>query len=87
MRYSYVPHGVCCKKIVFDVIDGKIANVNFIAGCKGNLQGLAKLLEGMDVKEATERLKGIKCQGDTSCPDQFAKAVEELVLKHSVNTY
>lgn len=82
MQYSYIPKGVCSKKIVFEVIDGKITNVAFTAGCKGNLQGLAKLLEGMDVKDAAERLRGIRCQGNTSCPDQFAKALEELVLKN-----
>lgn len=78
--YTYKTKGVCSKEIRFDVEDNKIKNVSFVAGCKGNLQGLSVLLEGMDVEEAVKKLKGIRCQGNTSCPDQFARALEELVI-------
>lgn len=79
--YIYKPLGVCSKEITFDVEDNKIKNVTFTKGCKGNLQGISKLVEGMDVSEAVKRLKGIRCQGNTSCPDQLAHAIETLVLK------
>lgn len=78
--YSYKPKGVCSREINFDVIDNKIHNLSFERGCTGNLQGIGRLVEGMEVQEAYEKLKGIKCQGDTSCPDQFSKALEELIL-------
>lgn len=78
--YSYKTSGVCSKEINFEVIDNRISNVSFIRGCSGNLQGLSRLLEGLEVNEAVKKLKGIKCQGDTSCPDQLARALEELVL-------
>ena len=44
--------------------------------CDGNTQGVARLIEGMDINEAIERLEGIDCRGrGTSCPDQLAQAL------------
>lgn len=78
--YSYTPSGVCAKKINFDIIDNKISKVAFIGGCPGNLEALSSLLEGMDVNEAIKRLKGINCGSkETSCSDQFAQALEEII--------
>lgn len=79
--YIFSTNGVCAKEINFDVVDNKITKVRFEGGCNGNLQGLSKLLEGMEVNEAVKKLKGISCGGkETSCPDQFATALEQLVL-------
>ena len=51
-------------------------------GCMGNTQGVARLVEGMDVNEAISRMKGIDCNGrGTSCPDQLAKALEQAIQK------
>lgn len=84
--YSYKPTGVCSKQINFDVVDNKITNVNFVGGCNGNLQGISKLLEGMNVEDAVKKLKGISCNGKgTSCPDQFARAVDSLIFKKEVS--
>lgn len=80
--YTYIPNGVCSKKISFDVKDNKICNVSFVGGCNGNLQGISKLVEGMDINDVTRKLKGISCGGKgTSCPDQLATAIQELVQK------
>ena len=80
--YNYKTSGVCSKEINFDIVDNKIANVCFIGGCDGNLQGLAKLLEGLEPEDAIKKLEGISCGGkDTSCPDQFAKALKEVLLE------
>ncbi len=47
--------------------------------CRGNTQGVASLVRGMDAGEAVRRLKGIDCRGKgTSCPDQLAGAIEML---------
>lgn len=81
--YSYITHGVCSKKINFDIKENKIRNVSFEGGCRGNLQGISKLIEGMDVHEVIKRLKGIQCQGNTSCPDQLATALEEALHKNA----
>ncbi|MBZ9608890.1 TIGR03905 family TSCPD domain-containing protein [Clostridium estertheticum] len=80
--YSYEPKGVCSKKITFEVVDDKITNVVFTGGCAGNLSGISTLVKGMEVSEVIKKLKGINCGGkSTSCPDQLALALEELVAK------
>ena len=79
--YIYTTNGVCAKEINFDVVDNKVTKVSFVGGCNGNLQGLSQLLEGIEVNEAIKKLKGISCGGkETSCPDQFATALQELVI-------
>ena len=76
MKYSYIPRGVCSRKIELDIEDDVIKNCRFLGGCNGNLQGIGKLVQGMEVDEAIERLEGIDCAGrGTSCPDQLAKAL------------
>ena len=60
-----------------EVEDGKILRVEVLGGCSGNLQGISKLLVGMDVDEAIRRMEGIRCGfKPTSCPDQLAKALK-----------
>lgn len=77
--YTFETTGVCAKKIFFDIEDNKVKNVSFEGGCSGNLQGVAKLVEGMDINEVVHKLKGISCgQKNTSCPDQLANALKEF---------
>lgn len=77
--YSYKTKGVCASRIDFDVVDGKVTNVQFFGGCSGNTQGVARLIEGMDKDEAIARIEGIRCgYKQTSCPDQLAKALKEV---------
>lgn len=74
----YKTSGVCARSISYEIIDGKLHNVSFVGGCNGNLQGIARLVEGMSVQEAVPRLKGIRCGlKSTSCPDQLARALEQ----------
>jgi uncharacterized protein (TIGR03905 family) len=78
--YSYVPKGVCSKKIDFEIVDGKIAEVIFTGGCSGNSSGVAALVKGMKVEEVIKKLKGINCGNkSTSCPDQLAIALEKII--------
>ena len=75
MRYK--TKGVCSQEITFDVQDNKLTNVQFVGGCAGNTQGVARLVEGMEVDEAIRRLDGIQCgPRPTSCPDQLARALK-----------
>ena len=70
--------GTCSQAVKFDIIDDKVRNIQFIGGCHGNTQGVAALIEGMDVDEAISRIKGIDCQSrGTSCPDQLAEGLEQ----------
>ena len=78
----YKTHGVCSSAIEFEVKDGKVTGVRFVGGCSGNTQGVARVVEGMDVHEAISRLEGIKCGfKPTSCPDQLAKALKEAAAQ------
>ncbi len=80
---SYETKGVCSRNIDFDVVDGKVKNVNFLGGCNGNLQGIGSLVDGMDIDDVIEKLKGIQCgYKKTSCPDQLAQALEEYKKNH-----
>ena len=76
MKHTYKTRGTCSREITFEVNDGIVTNVSFYGGCNGNLQGIAKLVEGMKIEDVIEKLEGINCNGKgTSCPDQLAKAL------------
>ena len=78
MQYEYKTKGTCSQKILFDVEDVKVSNVQFLGGCNGNLKGISALVEGMPVAEVISRVEGIKCgMKSTSCPDQLAQALKE----------
>lgn len=78
MKFTYRPKGVCSQQMDIDVEDGKLVSLKVLGGCSGNLQGIAKLVEGMDIDEVISRLDGIHCGfKKTSCPDQLAQALRE----------
>lgn len=78
MQFEYKTKGTCSQKIFFDIIDGKLMNVQFLGGCNGNLKGIGSLVEGMDVDEVIHRLEGTCCgMKNTSCPDQLATALKK----------
>ena len=74
----YKTQGTCSSQIMFEVENNKLKNVRFIGGCNGNLQGMSRLVEGMDIDEVTQRIDGIHCgPRSTSCPDQLARALKK----------
>ncbi len=80
MKYTYIPRGVCSRMIEVEIEDDTIIECKFLGGCSGNTQGVSRLVEGMDVYDAIDKLKGIDCGGrGTSCPDQLANALEEAI--------
>lgn len=82
MKYQYRTQGTCSEMIEFEIVDGKLHNVQFYGGCHGNLQGIGKLVEGMDANEVIAKLGGIRCgYKDTSCPDQLSKAIMAAMKK------
>lgn len=81
MVYTYDTKGTCSRQIIIDVENGIVNDVKFIGGCSGNTQGIASLVKGMKVEDVIKKCKGIDCAGrGTSCPDQLAKAMEEIIL-------
>ena len=82
MKISYKTQGVCSTYINLEVEDGIVRHVQFYGGCNGNLQGLCRLVTGMKVEDVITRLEGIKCNHrPTSCPDQLACAIKEVMAK------
>ena len=76
---EYKPVGVCSQLNRVDVEDNVIKDAEFVGGCSGNTQGVARLVIGMNVDEAISRLEGIKCGiKSTSCPDQLAQALKAV---------
>lgn len=80
---EYTPKGVCTQKITFDLVDGYVHHVKFFGGCSGNTKGVAMLAEGLEAREVAERLRGIPCQGDNSCPNQLSLAIEQALREQS----
>ena len=79
MEYRYKPQGVCSNEMKIEIEEETIKKVTIIGGCAGNTIGVSRLIEGMKIQEAIKRLKGIPCgTKGTSCPDQLAKALEEI---------
>ena len=82
MQFEHKTKGTCSQRILFDIENNKLMNVQFIGGCNGNLKGIASLVEGMDVDEVISRLEGTTCgMKSTSCPDQLAIALKHAKIK------
>ena len=82
MQYEYKTKGTCSQRIIFEIEENIVRNVQFIGGCNGILQGIGRLVEGMDVDEVIKRIEGIHCGfKPTSCPDQLANALKEATGK------
>lgn len=76
---KYKTNGTCSSMIDIETNGDIIESVVFTGGCNGNLQGISALVKGMKIEDAIAKLKGIKCGfKNTSCPDQLARALEEL---------
>lgn len=75
--YHYKTQGTCSRSIDVE-LDGKtIKSVSFEGGCNGNLNGISRLVVGMDMDKVVERFSGTPCGArPTSCPDQLAKALQ-----------
>ena len=82
MQFEYRTRGTCSQRILFEIEDGILHNVQFLGGCNGNLKGIGSLVEGMPAQQVVERLEGTTCgMKPTSCPDQLAKAIKEALTK------
>lgn len=82
MVHVFKPRGVCSQEMRVEIEDGIIRKVEIKGGCSGNLQGISRLMVGMDAREAISRMRGIRCGfKPTSCPDQLSKALEECLEK------
>ena len=82
MEYRYKTKGTCSEEMIIEIEKDIIKKVTIIGGCKGNTAGISKLVEGMNMNDVIDKLKGIPCGSKgTSCPDQLAIALEEIKNK------
>ncbi|MDO5292604.1 MAG: TIGR03905 family TSCPD domain-containing protein [bacterium] len=74
----YKTKGTCSKSIEFEIENDIVTSIHFTGGCDGNLKGICKLVEGMNIDDVISRLTGLTCGfKSTSCPDQLAHALTE----------
>ena len=80
MTVEFDPQGVCARHMTVSAENGVVTDLKVFGGCDGNLQGISRLVVGMPVEDAIERLSGIDCNGKgTSCPDQLSVALKKLL--------
>lgn len=76
--YTYTPRGVCSRAINIELDGTKVAHVDFVGGCDGNLKAVSKLIQGMTVDEVAAMLEGNTCgRRSTSCVDQLVLGLRE----------
>ena len=80
MQFEYKTKGTCSGKILFEIENNKVKNVEFIGGCNGNLKAIGAICEGMTVDQIEKAFTGIDCGGKgTSCSDQLAKCLHQAL--------
>ena len=78
MQITYRPKGTCSQLMEIETEGTVIKSLKVTGGCSGNLRGIARLVEGMEIDEVIARLEGVRCgTKSTSCPDQLAKALKQ----------
>ena len=82
MRYA--TSRTCSREIDFEVDNNNIVtSCEFIGGCMGNTQGVARLVVGRSVDDVIKTLEGINCGNrGTSCPDELAQALKAYKASH-----
>ena len=79
--FHYKTKGTCSQQIDLEIENGVITYCAFIGGCRGNTEGLARTVIGQDAVEIMNRLRGVPCRGNTSCPDQLSRAIEQYLAQ------
>ena len=69
MTYTYKTKGTCSSNIELEVEDGIVKDIAFWGGCNGNLQGLSRLVAGMQVSAAAD----VRLLVRTSCVKHCTK--------------
>ncbi len=77
----YRTSGTCSGAIRLVVDDDNIIrDMEFFGGCDGNLKAVCKLSIGQKAEDVANLLRGTTCGfKPTSCPDQLAHAIDEML--------
>ena len=57
---TYRTRGTCSSAINYEVENGIVTKCEFVGGCPGNTQGVARLVIGHKVEDVIAMLKGIQ---------------------------
>ena len=77
--YHYKTRGTCSTAMDVEIRDGIITGCVITNGCRGNTQGLSRMVIGRPAEEVIRLLRGIQCRNGTSCPDQLSYAIENAL--------
>lgn len=78
-EYVFHPKGTCSREMHIYYEDGIIKKFEVIGGCRGNLKGIAALIQDRKISDIIPLIEGIKCgTKSTSCPDQLSIALKEI---------
>lgn len=80
---KYQTKGVCARAIDLEIENGVITKCVFDGGCRGNTQGLSRMVIGRPAQEVMTTLRGVECRGNTSCPDQLSHAIEKYLSEQA----
>ena len=58
---KYQTRGVCSRSIELEIENGVITKCTFEGGCRGNTQGLSRMVIGCRAEEVMAKLRGIEC--------------------------
>jgi uncharacterized protein (TIGR03905 family) len=79
-RYVFRTKGVCPPEIHFERQGDSIHRLRFVGGgCPGNAQLVSRLVEGQSLADVIDFAGNIPCRNGTSCPDQLAEAVLQVL--------
>ena len=79
MHYRKTLRNVCATEVSFDIEDGRIKNLRFENGCRGNLRAIGLLVEDMPVERVIALLAGNPCGNrSTSCVNELTKHLREI---------
>ena len=59
--FTYIPRGVCSRRIDISLEGDTVLEVAFTGGCSGNTQGIAALVSGRQIDDVIARVEGIRC--------------------------
>ena len=61
MEYHYKPsEKVCSQEMIIELEGERIKKVVIVGGCAGNTVGVSRLVEGMKIEEAIQKLKNYR---------------------------
>ncbi len=75
-KFEYIPHGVCSKKMIYEIEGDIIKNITIVGGCPGNTLGISILVKDQKIDDVIDKLKDVKCGfKSTSCPQELTKGL------------